>query len=128
MTRAVWERNSIDVDLGESGVAVVALHGEHETHGALALERRLLELSSRGRALVVDLTAATFIDSAVLGALLRARARAGQAGAALVLVLGDDSEQAIPRILTITGLLRKFETAATRAEAIRVARRTTVAA
>ena len=128
MTRAAWERNRIDVDFGEPEVAVVALHGEHETHGALALELRLLELPRRGRSLVVDLTATTFIDSAVLGALLRARARAGQAGAALVLVLGDDSERAIPRILSITGLLRKFETAATRAEAVKAARRTTVAA
>jgi anti-sigma B factor antagonist len=128
MTRAAWERNRIEVDLGEPGVAVVALHGEHETHGALALERRLLDLAGRGRALVIDLTAATFVDSAVLGALLRARARAGQAGSALVLVLGEDSEQSIPRILRITGLLRKFETAPTRAEAVRAARRTTVAA
>jgi anti-sigma B factor antagonist len=128
MTRVARERNRIDVDLGEPGVAVVALHGEHETHGALELERRLLDLARGGRALVIDLTAATFVDSAVLGALLRARARADQAGTRLVLVLGEDLEQAIPRILRITGLLRKFETAQTRAEAVRVARRTTVAA
>jgi anti-sigma B factor antagonist len=128
MTRAGWERNRIDVDLGEPGIAVVTLHGEHETHGALALERRLLDLAHRGRALVIDLSAATFVDSAVLGALLRARTRAGQAGAALVLVLGEDSEQAIPRILRITGLVRKFETAPTRAEAVSAVRRTTVAA
>jgi anti-sigma B factor antagonist len=128
MTRAVWERNRIDVDLGEPGIAVIALHGEHETHGALALERRLLDLAHRGRALVVDLSAATFVDSAVLGALLRARARAGQTGSTLVLVLGEDSERAIPRILRITGLLRKFETAPTREEALSAARRTTVAA
>ena len=128
MTRAAWERNRIDIDFGEPGVAVVALHGEHETHGALALERTLLELPRRGRSLVVDLSGATFVDSAVLGALLRARARADQVGAALVLVLGEDSGRAIPRILRITGLLRKFETAQTRAEAVAAARRTTVAA
>jgi anti-sigma B factor antagonist len=128
MTRADRNRNRIAVDLGEPGIAVVALHGEHETHSALALERRLLDLARQGRALVIDLSAATFLDSAVLGALLRAQARAGQSGTALVLVLGEDSERAIPRILRITGLLRKFDAAPTRAEAVAAVRRTTVAA
>jgi anti-sigma B factor antagonist len=121
-------RRRIEVRLDEPGIAVVALHGEHETHGALALERRLLELARGGRALVIDLSKATFVDSAVIGALLRARTRAEQAGTALVLVLGEDTERAIPRILRITGLLAKFETAPTCAQAVAAARRTTVAA
>lgn len=128
MTTASGETNRIDVDLNERGIAVVALHGEHETRGALALERSLLDLARQGRGLIVDLSGATFVDSAVLGALLRARTRAAQAGTAFVLVLGEDSERAIPRILRITGLVRMFKTAPTRAEAIAAARRMTVAA
>jgi anti-sigma B factor antagonist len=125
---SVWTRDRLEVDLDEPGVAVVTLHGEHETYGAVAIERRLAGLAQRGRALVVDLTRATFLDSAVLGALLRARTRAEREGTQLVLVVADAREPAIPRIFEITGLLRAFDTAPSRAEAIVAARRASVAA
>jgi anti-sigma B factor antagonist len=118
----VWTRNRVEVDLDQPGVAVVTLHGEHENYGAAAIERKLGGLARRGRALVVDLSAATFIDSAVLGALLRAGTTAEQAGTALVLVVDAGGEPVIPRIFEITGLLRAFETAPTRAAAIDTAR------
>jgi anti-sigma B factor antagonist len=125
---SVWTRDRVEIDLDEPGVAVVTLHGEHETYGAVAIERQLSGLAQRGRALVVDLTRATFIDSAVLGALLRARSRAEREGTQLVLVLGDAREPAIPRIFEITGLLRAFRVAPSRAEAVAAARGSLAAA
>ena len=107
---------------------MVTLHGEHETYGAITIERRLAALAGRGRALVVDLTKATFIDSAVLGALLRTRTHAEREGTRLVLVLDQAREPAIPRIFEITGLLRAFETAPTRAAALEALRHSPVAA
>ena len=80
------------------------------------------------RAVVFDLSHATFVDSAVLGALLRARTRAEREGADLVLVLGDGREPAIPRIFEITGLLRTFRTARNREEALQSLRGGSVAA
>lgn len=115
---SVWTRNRLDVDLDEPGVAVVTLYGEHETYGAVALERRLTTLAQRGRTLVVDLGRATFVDSAVLGALLRARTLAEREGVGFVLVLGEAREPAIPRIFEVTGLLRAFRTARSRGEAL----------
>jgi anti-sigma B factor antagonist len=119
---AVWTRNRVEVDVDRPGIAVVTLHGEHETYGALALERRLSGLARRGRALVVDLSTATFIDSAVLGALLRARTCAEEVGTTLVLVVDGAREPAVPRIFEITGLLRVFRTAPSREAAIDEAR------
>lgn len=120
----VWTRNRVDVDVDQPGIAVVTLRGEHETYEALAIERRLRALTRRGRALVVDLSAATFIDSAVLGALLRARTSAEQAGTTLLLVVDGAGDPAIPRIFEITGLLRAFRTAPTREAAVDAARMT----
>jgi anti-sigma B factor antagonist len=125
---SLWTRDRVEIDLDEPGVAVVTLHGEHETYGALAIERRLGGLAQRGLGLVVDLTRATFLDSAVLGALLRARTRAEREGTELVLVLGGAREPAIPRIFEITGLLRAFRTAPSRADAVTAARRASVVA
>ena len=125
---SVWTHNRVEVDLDESGIAVVTLHGEHETYGAVAIERRLAALVQRGRAVVVDLSHATFVDWAVLGALLRARTWAERVGADLVLVLGDGREPAIPRIFEITGLLRTFRTARNREEALQSLRGGSVAA
>jgi anti-anti-sigma factor len=124
----IWSRNRIEVDLAETGVAVVTLHGEHETYGALAVERRLTGLVRRGRAVVVDLSKAAFLDSAVLGALLRARTQAERAGTAFVLVVAGAREPAIPRIFEITGLLRAFSTAPSREAAIEAARKVRVPA
>jgi anti-sigma B factor antagonist len=124
----VWTRNRVEVDLEQPGVAVVTLHGEHETYGARAIERRLTALAHLGRALVVGLSRATFIDSAVLGALLRARTQAERAGTTLVLVVAGAREPAIPRIFEITGLLRAFRTAPSREAAVDAARTTHAAA
>jgi anti-sigma B factor antagonist len=121
---SAWDRDRVEVDLDEPGVAVVTLYGEHETYGAVAIERRLAGLAQRGRALVVDLTRATFLDSAVLGALLRARTRAEREGTQLVLVVDGAREPAIPRIFEITGLLRAFQTAPSRADAVAAALKT----
>jgi anti-anti-sigma factor len=56
------------IDLALDGeVSVVAVRGEHDLATADALRRQLEELRAQGSPFVVDLTEATFIDSAVLG-------------------------------------------------------------
>src|SRR4051794_13687913 len=79
---------------GESAGAVVGGLGEGE-HGictAPPLRERLEEALGRGGGIVVDLTAATFVDSSVLGALLDARRRAIEAGPGYVGFGGDSGE------------------------------------
>ena len=89
-----------------SDVYVVAVTGEADLYRAEELERELQAVYRRsGRVLVLDLTAAPFIDSTVLGLLVRYepkfRARGGT-----VIVVSDDRR--VLRTLEITGLKRIF--------------------
>jgi anti-anti-sigma factor len=66
------------------GAGVVALVGEHDAFGAERLRYELERLVAKGTPIVVDLSEATFIDSATVGVLLTAF-RSGSAGLSLVL-------------------------------------------
>jgi anti-sigma B factor antagonist len=62
-----------------SGVTVVELIGEHDVSTAATLERAL-ERVGPAEPCVVDLSAVTFIDSSILGVLVRTASRAGAPG------------------------------------------------
>jgi anti-sigma B factor antagonist len=51
---------------------IVVLRGEHDIHTVAAIRQQIADVRMAGGVVVVDLTAATFIDSTVLGALLGA--------------------------------------------------------
>ncbi len=67
-----------------SGATVIELVGEHDLSTQGDMERALMETGS-GEASVVDLSPATFIDSSILAALVRA-ASPGGTGASIVVV------------------------------------------
>jgi anti-sigma B factor antagonist len=67
-----------------AGVSVIVLRGELDLAAAPLLRERIDEAAS-GRALVIDLRQTTFIDSAVLKELLRARAELAAHDVRLVL-------------------------------------------
>ncbi len=77
--------------------------------------------------LIVDLSAATFLDSSILGALLEARRQALEKTVGYVVCLGDDPEPGVQRILEITGLVPVFPVVRTLQEALEAARDTTPA-
>ena len=85
---------------------VVALGGEVDMFDAPALEHDLAKIAMRGaRRVIVDFTSADFIDSTVLGLLVREVERLREDGGDLLVVSSD------PRILRafeITGLDRMF--------------------
>ena len=69
---------------GPAGVSVMALRGELDLAAAPLLRARV-DAAAGGRALVIDLEETTFIDSAVLKELLRARAELAANDVRLVL-------------------------------------------
>jgi anti-sigma B factor antagonist len=74
------DANPIVLDDAAGDVVVIVVEGEHDIYTAPTLRERLDEALGRGGGVVVDLTAATFVDSSILGALLDARPpRAGAA-------------------------------------------------
>ena len=108
----------VEVHRSGTGAAVVALRGEHDLYGSLSLRRRLDALVSEGRAVIIDLRAATFIDSATIGVLLLAHREAARRGQGFVLVLDGATEWPLRSILEVTGLIDVFAIAETVEEAL----------
>lgn len=92
------------VQCGE--LRVVALAGEVDLYTAPAFERALAVLLDEGaRELVVDLVAATFVDSTFLGVLIGAHKRLARVGGRLSVVCADPK---LAKVFAITGLDRVF--------------------
>src|SRR5215211_7553283 len=112
------EANPIVLDDTAGDVIVVVVEGEHDIYTAPTLRERL----ERGSGIVVDLTAATFVDSSVLGALLDARRRALESHRGFVVCVGETVEPGVQRILDITGLVPVLPVMRGREEAVDAAR------
>lgn len=99
-----------------SGAQIVSLGGEVDVHTAPRLDEELARATRAGsRRVVVDLAGASFIDSTVVGVLLRAHERLGRDGGGLVLVSDDPR---ILRVFELTGLDRRLTIERSLAEAI----------
>jgi anti-sigma B factor antagonist len=104
------------VDGGSTGgVNIVVLSGELDLAAAPLLRARVDEAAS-GRGLVLDLAEATFIDSAVLKELLRARAELAAEDVGLVLAGVSPS---VRRLLDLTRTYELFEHAPDAETAVR---------
>jgi anti-anti-sigma factor len=91
-----------------SGIAVLALKGELDLATAPKLRARI-EQAATGRALVIDLKRVSFVDSAILRELLRARAELAADGVQLVLA---GSPMPVRRLLDLTRTAELFDQAA----------------
>ena len=108
-------RASFDDEMLDGGGHVVAVTGELDLASVGELRRRVNRAFADGRPrLVVDLSAATHIDSSALAELLSAHQRAIGLRGGLALVVTNES---IRRILEIRGVEGLFTLAATRAAA-----------
>ena len=88
-------------------VTVLALHGELDLAAAPQL-RASVDAVGAGRALVIDFSEATFIDSAVLKELLRARAELAERDGRLILA---GVQPPVRRLLDLTKTSELFEDA-----------------
>ncbi|MGI8623659.1 MAG: STAS domain-containing protein [Solirubrobacteraceae bacterium] len=114
---------TIVLDDSHGDVLLVVVRGEHDIYTAPALRDRLHEALGGGPAgVVVDLSAATFLDSSILGALLEACRQAIERGLGYVVCLGEDPEPGVARILEITGLVPVFPVVRSPQEALEAAR------
>lgn len=97
------------------GTCVVTLSGELDLANVEEIDRELETLHERGaRKIVVDLLEVPFVESRVLGVLLRHSSRLRESGGRLTLVIDDR----VLRVIELTGLRAQFRIAATLAEAI----------
>ena len=94
----------------------IELGGEIDLYTAPEFKERMVELIEAGKKrIVVDLSAATFIDSTTLGVLVGGVKRLRPTGGTLALVCTD---QNITKIFEITGLDRVFPIHASRDDAL----------
>jgi anti-sigma B factor antagonist len=110
----------IDLERTDSGIAIVSVSGEHDLNTAPQLRERLNKQIEEGRAIVVDLSPASFIDSSILGVILDARRGAEGAGLRFA-VAQTDGVAAVSRVLEITGLRSELPVHASRADAMEAA-------
>jgi anti-sigma B factor antagonist len=93
------------VELGD-GVAKVGVSGEVDLHTAPALKQALQKRIDDGdKAILVDLSSATFIDSTTLGVLIGAAKRLRPEGGEIAIACTDPN---IRRVFAITLLDRIF--------------------
>jgi anti-anti-sigma factor len=103
--RGLRPRAAYTIRDGESA-GVVLLDGELDLAAAPELRRRVDEAQAPG--LVIDCSRATFIDSAVLKELLRARAELAERGVRLILV---GVPTPVRRLMDLTRTYELFEDA-----------------
>jgi anti-anti-sigma factor len=96
----------VSVDMRVPGIALVTLSGEHELYGALKLQERIDSLVAEGVAIVIDLTEAIFLDSSIVGVLLKSQKLAASSGIDYTVVLGASTGEPVRRMFEITGLSR----------------------
>jgi anti-sigma B factor antagonist len=96
--------SEVTVALDDQGIAVIALKGEHDVATADGLRAALAAEVTAGRPVLVDLTGARFVDSTILGVLLKARKDALAAGTGFASVLGPEGAVGVQRIFDVTGL------------------------
>jgi len=87
----------------DGDACVVMLGGEHDLSSVDELTDALGRAAS-APVMIVDLSSTSFIDSAVLGALITSHREAASGGRWWALVVGNGSGAAVRRILELTGL------------------------
>jgi anti-anti-sigma factor len=94
---------TIEVRSPQPHAALVELGGEHDLYSADELQQTLDQSLYVSDHLIVDLSAADFIDSTIIGVLMRTMAKATELDRRFTVVLG--AAPAVKRILEVTGVL-----------------------
>ena len=104
---------------GEGGTTpCVAVSGEIDMESAPEFERGLMTAIAAGRrGLVVDLSQASFVDTAALNSLVHALERLKQRGGGQLAIVADD--QRVSTLLEVARLHERFEIYTDRTEAVR---------
>jgi anti-anti-sigma factor len=103
-----------------SDLAIVTLLGEHDLSTKAELSVQLEQLVRTGERVIVDLSEAEYVGSAVVETLVRVDAPARQRGLRLTLQVGRAAT--VDRVVEVTGLRELLPIADSRQEAIRLAR------
>jgi len=85
-------------------VSIFTLEGDYDVSAAPTLRDRLASELDAGKACLVDLRRATFIDSRTVGVLLEAQSAAQERGRRIVLWVDDETGPAVRKLVEVTRL------------------------
>jgi anti-sigma B factor antagonist len=102
----------------DNGAWVLTLYGEHDLSTATAVRDKLQHVFDAGSAVVVDLSAVTFMDSSTLNAILYGSERAHSDDAHGFAVVLPPGPSAARRVLELTGVDRVLAIHPDRAAAV----------
>jgi len=85
-------------------VALVSLIGEHELYGAPKLQEQIDSLIAEHLSIVIDLTDTVFLDSSIVGVLLKEQKVAASSGVDYTVVVSKSTGEPVRRMFEITGL------------------------
>ena len=108
-------RGTVEIAHDAPGLAVVSVHGEHDVSTEPELAYALEQAAAHSN-VVVDLSACTFMDSTVIGALIKAARRVHAQGEQIVLVTPPESSL-VARLTHMTRLAEILPIHVTRAAA-----------
>ena len=95
---------TIEVRSPEPHAALVVLAGEHDLHSADEVQQTLDQSLALCDHLIVDLSAAEFIDSTIVHVLVQTKKQATELDRKFNVVLG--TAQVVERILEVTGVVQ----------------------
>jgi anti-sigma B factor antagonist len=114
----ISDETTVD-DVGCDGVAVLAMGGEIDYAASPQLREHIAAHIKAGRRhLVIDLSAATFIDSTTIGVLMGAVTKLREAGGGSLQIVCADENAKVLRIFEITGVDSMIELYSSREEAL----------
>ncbi|HET6173729.1 MAG TPA: STAS domain-containing protein [Gaiellales bacterium] len=108
---------SIEVEVLSDHAAIVTLRGEHDLHSRPEVAEALAGISACGN-VVVDLSACSFLDSAIISALLQTATRLHERGGLLRIVMTGDSHAGVRRLFELMSLERIMPIHSSRAVAV----------
>ncbi len=100
---AAFQVPTIEVRRPQPHAALVVLAGEHDLHSADEVRETFEQSLAACDHLIVDLSAAEFIDSTILGVLVQTKRRAVELDRKFNVVLG--TAPVVERILEVTGVV-----------------------
>ena len=117
---AIYDRHVDDLELLDdpSGVRIVVLRGEQDVASAGALRLALAGAREASRAVVIELSIVSFIDSTILGAIVGGLRDCKDDGRGFAVVTSSSEDEHVPRLLGLTGMHAVFPVFASRAAAI----------
>ena len=111
----------VSTEVVDDDLIVVCLEGDVDLTAASAIQARVREGLQLGCHVVIDLSRASFMDSAAMHVLFQAHAAAAHTGVVAVLQTGGTAA-AVARAIDIVGLREVYPCAETREDAIAVVR------